>query len=128
MLLEKIKEHAGKMSAFIAASLMLVSGGLYAKNSGIKSAEEKENPIENISEKEALENAKVLERALLENRQVKADAIKSNPEEIPVTTQVEVTKTIPGATRRVPVNSYAASSSPAKSSSASSNKKTKASK
>lgn len=127
MLLEKIKEHAGKIAALIMASLVLISSGLSAKSIGMKSAEEKENPAENLSEQAALANAKNLEQALLENRQAKADAISNNPQEVPVTTQVEVTKTIPGATRKVPVTTYASSTSSKSSGSTTSSKSSPAS-
>ena len=127
MVLEKIKEHAGKISAILVALLALISGGLYAKNVGMKSAEESENPAENLSEQVGLENAKNLEQSLLENRQAKADAIKSNPEEMAVTTQVEVIKTIPGATRKVPVTTYVNSTSTSSKSSSSSSTSTKSS-
>jgi hypothetical protein len=110
MFLEKIKQHANKIAFLFINVLLLAIGFLYVSGKKEEPAVLKEKPKLSLSDASLLQNAQDLERTLAENRQKKIDQISSNPKEISVQNQVEVVKTIPGATRKVATTTAVVSS------------------
>ncbi|MDD5397082.1 MAG: hypothetical protein PHW24_03420 [Candidatus Moranbacteria bacterium] len=147
MILEKIKQHAGKILVLLTGVLVFMIGAVITKqksldqeSANIAAANEEALKIEaekkSADQAAAVEYAKTTQDTIANDRQQKMDSIASNPETITQQETVPVTKVVPGAKRTIYVpagtsssstSSKTASASPAKASTPAPAAKTKTS-
>lgn len=108
MFLGKIKENSGKISFFVINALLIAIGFLYFKQKNLEDSLAEYNAIQADTSKAETPNlnaadAQALQEDIAKDRQQKLDSIANNPAIVTRQETVAVTKTIPGATRKVTV-------------------------
>lgn len=110
MILEKIKDNIGKIIFFAANVSLVAIGFLFFWQKNLEHAIEETNALAKESADRLLKNADDMEALIADDRQQKIDSIANNPAIVTKQETVQVTKTIPGATRTVTVPSGTTSS------------------
>jgi len=111
MLLEKLKEHGGKIMFFIMNVSVVTTGVFFIKQKNVEKTNSAiaETDVQNY--KSAADYALEIQRLIRADGGQKTDSIANNSDTVQKQQSVPVTKTIPAVTKTVTVQQPASSSS-----------------
>jgi len=111
MLLEKLKQHGGKIM-FFAMNIMIVATGVaFIKQRNVNQAEKLSAQSDAQSYKSATDYALDAQQRIMSDKVAKINSIASNSNTVQRQAGVQVTRTIPAVTKTVTVEQPVASSS-----------------
>lgn len=105
MLLEKIKQHAGKFLFFSLNLLLIGTGAMFIKQKALEKdlAKAQAEKADLIKMQTATQSVSAVQNDIAADRQQKLDGVANNTGTVTAQQTVPVTKTVPGAVRTVTV-------------------------
>jgi hypothetical protein len=110
MLLEKLKQHGGKIMFFVMNILIVATGVVFLRQKNIQQADKLSAQADAQNYKSATDYALDAQQRIMADKVAKINSIASNPDTVQREVGVTVSKTIPAVTKTVTVSRPTASS------------------